>query len=275
MAKKIMAFLPVLGLLAFSACTHQTGAGVAVTPAPVLEKIVQKGELIVGTSANQPPLNATTKEGEIIGFDVDLSRQMADAMGVRLRLAAMPFSELLPALEAGEIDMIVSGMTITPERNFRVAFAGPYLISGKGILTKKKTLRTLKDASQMDSPDRTLAALKGSTSQGFVEEALPRARLIPTEDYDQAVSMVIQEKVDAFIADYPICVLSVLRYPGKELAALVAPSSYEPLGIALPPNDPLLVNWVNNFLGMLEGRGELDRLKKRWFEKTSWLKRLR
>jgi len=79
------------------------GCGASVTPPPsttTLARIQQRGELVVGTAASMPPLNMTTKTGEIIGFEVDMARAMADAMNVKLRLAPMQFAQLLPALNA-------------------------------------------------------------------------------------------------------------------------------------------------------------------------------
>ena len=87
---------------------------------PVFDKILKKGELVVGNSGDQVPLSAKTKTGKIIGLDADIAKLMAGAMGVKLKLVAIPFPNLLPALEAGKIDMILSGMTITPRRNLKV-----------------------------------------------------------------------------------------------------------------------------------------------------------
>jgi len=265
----------ILALALFSACATMKGTGVSERTAPVLDRILQRGELVVGTAGSMPPLNMTTKEGKIIGLEADLARYMANAMDVKLRFEAMPFSELLAALEAGKVDVILSGMTITPERNLKVAFVGPYFISGKAFLTKKKTIASVKSASGINSPDNTLAALKGSTSQFFVEDVAPMAKLVTTKDYDEAVDLVLQDKVDALVADYPICVVSVLRYPDKGLISLITPLTYEPIGIAMPANDPHLVNWVENFLNAVGGSGALNELGDRWFKDRSWLKRLR
>jgi polar amino acid transport system substrate-binding protein len=150
-------------------------------------------------------------------------------MGVTLRFEVMPFSELLPALEAGKVDMILSGVTITPERNLKVAFVGPYFISGQAFLTKSETIARVKDASDIDSPDTTLAAVKGTTSQILVEEELPKAKLVTTKDYEEAVDLVIQDKVDALVADYPICLIYPLRRPDEGLVAVIAPLTYEQL----------------------------------------------
>ena len=250
-------------------------AGVPALAATGLAHIVKKGELVVGTAASMPPLNMTTKDGKIIGLEPDLARLMANAIGVKLKLKAMHFAELLPALEAGKIDMIMSGMTITARRNVKVAFVGPYFISGKAFLTKTETIANAKEASEVDSPRVSLAALKGSTSQYFVEAVIPKARLVTTNNYDEAVKMVIEDKVDAMIADYPICVVSTYRFPNKGLVSVITPLTYEPLGIAMPGNDAHLINWVENFLSLMKGSGRLDALTKRWFEGgAAWLRQL-
>ena len=76
------------------------------------------------------------------------------------------------------------------------------------------------------------------------------------------------------MADYPICVLSVLRHPEQGLATLLSPLTIEPIGIALPANDALLVNLVQNYLNALQGTGALEALRARWFEDASWLDQL-
>ena len=86
--------------------------------------------------------------------------------------------------------------------------------------------------------------------------------------------MVLGGKVDAMIADFPICVLSILRFPDQGLFTLLDPFTYEPLGIAVPANDPLLINWVENFLTGFQGSGEMEDLKADWFEDASWLEDL-
>jgi polar amino acid transport system substrate-binding protein len=249
-------------------------AGVPSLAAAGLSGILQKGELVVGTAGNMPPFNMKTTDGKLIGLDADLAKLMAGAMGVKLRLKIMSFAKLLPALEAGKVDMIMSQMTITPRRNLKVAFVGPYFISGKAFLTKRETIARAKEGSEVDSPRVSLATIKGSTSQYFVEAVIPKAKLVTTDNYDEAVQMVIDDKVDAMIADYPICVISVYRFPNKGLISVITPLTYEPLGIAMSGDDPLLLNWAENFIDVLKGSGRLEVLRKRWFEDVSWLKRL-
>lgn len=262
-------------VLLLGACAHTAGsAPSAPSPSPVIDRIQARGELIVGTAGSMPPLNMTTKAGEVIGLEADLARIIAKGMGVELSVKTMPFADLLPALGAGAVDMVLSDVTITPSRNLKFAFVGPYFISGKSILTKKATLANIEKSAELNSPGVTLTALKGSTSQTFVEALLPNAALVLATDYAEAVALVLEDKADAMVADYPICQVSVARYREHRLTALKKPLTYEPIGVALPPNDPLLANWMRNLIGRLQASGELEDLTERWFKETGWLREL-
>jgi polar amino acid transport system substrate-binding protein len=243
--------------------------------APVLAPILERGVLRVGTSGSQPPFSMKARNGELIGYEVDLAKLLAHAMGVKLRLVEKPFPELLPALDSGELDMVMSGMTMTAERNVRFAFVGPYIVSGKSVLSNSASLIASIDvADDINQGDITVTALKGSTSQWFVEKMMSKAKLVTTDDYEAGVQMVLDGKADAMVADMPICSLSVLRFPDAELATLGKPLTLEPIGMALAPGDSLFVNMAENYLGAMKATGLLDQLEKRWFEDASWLVRI-
>jgi len=269
-------FLPVLFMLPQLACQSSlTGSGSNSSSAPTrLQHILDSGELRVGLSGNQPPLNMADKNGEIIGLEVDLMKALAQSMGLTTRFVVKPFAELIPAIERGEVDVVISGMTITPERNARVAFVGPYFISGKSVLTKSAEIASADSATLLNNADQRYAVLAGSTSEAFVEQALPKAVSVPATDYDTAVQMVLDDEVDAMIADFPICQLSVMRHPEAGLSTLMTPFTIEPLGIALPADDPLLVNLIENYLNTLENTGLLVQFKAKWFSDGSWISEL-
>ena len=250
------------------------GAGKGDSVSPVIDRIMAKKELVVGTAASMPPLSMKTKDGKIIGLEADLARIFAAGMEVKLTLKSMHFDELLAALEAGKVDMVLSAMTMTPQRNLKFAFAGPYFDSGKSILVKKANAAKMTSILDMNSPDKTLVALKGSTSQLFVEKLIPKAKLVLVEEYAQAVAMVRDNKALAMVADNPICLVSVFRYPDAGFTTLDKPLSYEPIGVALPANDPLLVNWVQNIINNIQKAGEMDILMKEWFRSADWVKLL-
>jgi polar amino acid transport system substrate-binding protein len=242
---------------------------------PVMDRVVSRGELRVGVSGDMPPMNLLTKEDKVIGMDVDLATMIAEAMGVRLSLQRMDFRTLMPALESGSIDMIVSNMTMTPDRNLKAAFVGPYFTSGKALLTKKSSIAQAKGLPEINSPQFTFVALKGSTSEAVIGKGAPQAKLLTAGTQTEAIQMVVEGKSDAMIADYPICVVAVYRNPAAGLISVVAPITYEPIGIAVPKGDPHLLNWLGNFLHSLEKAGYMDGLKEKWFAQPTWLPQMK
>ncbi len=238
-----------------------------------MESILKKGELVIGTTGTQPPMSATSKKGEIFGMDIDLSRGIADALGVKLRIVTMPFTELLSSLDAGNIDMVLSGMTINAKRNKQAAFVGPYMVTGKGILAVAERFAHLKKATGLDSPEVTVAALKDSTSQEFVETSISKAKLIKLDSYDEGIDLLLKGKVDVIVADFQLCALTAYRHRTKGLIAGESPLSFEPLGIAMP-EDTLLINWMQNFLNQLLGTGEMEKLTDKWLNIGSWIDEL-
>lgn len=270
--KRCFALLSLFMALTFvAACSHTHAPQNRMSASPVMDVIQQRGALVVGMAGDMPPFNMLTKDGEITGLESDMARMMAEAMGVEVQFKIMPFSHLIPALEAGSVDMLLSSVTITPERNKNVAFVGPYFVSGKSFLTKGSWLATARDMDQVNSPQTRLTTLAGSTSLVFVQNELPKATLLPAKSYDDAVAMLLEGKADAMVADFPICLVSVFRYPGKDLAALMPPLNYEPIGVAIPKGDPHLINWVSNYINYLENSGELTRLEELWLTDGWWL----
>ena len=264
----------LLALTLVPGCVTTKGEGTPAQPVTTLDRIAQSGQLVVGTAGSMPPMNMTTKGGDVIGLEPDMANRMAAAMGVKATFKTMPFAELLPALEAGKVDMVMSSMTITGKRNMKVAFVGPYFISGKTFLTTEKWATAAKEPEEVNSPSTKLTALRGSTSQEFVEKVFPKATLLLAKDYGESVAMVLQGKADAMIADYPICLLSVIRNPDQNLISVVPPFTYEPIGIAIQKDDPLLTNWLENFLGTMAGSGDLKELQEKWFKGGDWINKL-
>jgi polar amino acid transport system substrate-binding protein len=239
--------------------------------APVLERVLQSGQLRVGMSGNQPPFNVRSRGGSLIGIEVDLAAVLAAAMGVDLNIVTKPFGQLLPALNSGEVDVVMSGMAITAQRSRDFVFVGPTMFSGKSILTKSKTLAAVTEAEEINRANIRLAALEGSTSQQFVEMAIPEAQLTTVSDYDEAVEMLRSDQVDALVADMPICLLTVLRYPNEGLVTLDQPFTIEPIGIAVPAGDPQFLNLLENYVEALEGAGLMELMRKKWLEDGSWI----
>lgn len=267
----------LVATLALSVCALACASPRATGPgAGRLDSILARKELRVGLTGDQPPLNMTTRSGDTIGLEVDLARALAESMGAKLVLVKKPFAELLPTLERGDVDLVISGMTITTERNARVAFAGPYFVTGAAILSKDAAIANTQDLATLDDPKRRYVALAGTTSEHFVRTELSKAQLTTTNDYESAVAMVIAGQADAMIGDFLACAIATWRHPDAGLVDCASPLTAEPLGIALPPDDPLFVNLVENYLETLEETGLLTAIKAHWLaEGGTWIGELR
>jgi len=264
--------LIVLVVLAFVGCQ---GGHFDPRPQPASEdsvhRIAASGRLRVGMSGVQPPLSMKNRAGELVGLDVDLARALAEAMHLELELVEAPFPDLLPGLARGRFDLVISSLTITPARNTRVAFAGPYLISGAMLLTRAALVDELQQTEALNSSERTFGALEGSTSADLIREAFPEAQLRLSPDLDSLVPQIVSGEIDGLIGDLPYVRFALARHPDEGLAELPAPFTTEPLGIALPPDSPLLVNLVQNYLNALEYTGRLIQMKVRWLGGGDWL----
>lgn len=243
----------------------------AVFSQPVLSSIVKKGEVRIGMTGTQPPFSMKSKSGELIGYEVDLAKALAKNLGVELKLVEMPFSELMGALKAGKIDGIMSGMTITPERNLSALFAGPYTLSGKSILAKSAKIAEFQSAATGSEKKFKIACLKNSTSEQFVKSVMSKQEIVLVGNYNEAVDLILNDKADAMVADKPICVITLLKHQGKDLVTTEEPLTVEPIGMALPPNDPQFLNLVEKYLSSLQLTGTLTLLEKKWFNDGSWM----
>lgn len=242
--------------------------------AQVLKRVIKNGQIRVGMTGDQPPMNVKSRTGAFIGLEVDLANVMAKALGVRLQMVPKPFPELLAALNNGEVDMVMSNMSITPERTLMVSFVGPYMLSGRSILTRSSLLARASSPADLNRPDIKVAAIANSTGQRLAEQYLPNTRLITTWDYDDAIRILKSGEVDLVIADMTVCKLAVMKNPEANLLTLAQPLNIEPVGIAVSREDLQFQNLIANILKGIEDTGILDQLRKKWLEDDSWISNL-
>jgi polar amino acid transport system substrate-binding protein len=243
----------------------------AAAEAPVLSRIVKTNKMRVGMTLNQPPLNARGRSGDLGGLEVDLARMLALAFDVELEIVEKPFAELLPALKAGEVDMVMSGIGITPERALEVTFVGPYLLSGKSVLTKSEDYASILGLDDLEDEEITLVVLENSTSQTYAKRYLPEAKLVTTKDYDAAIALVLEDEANVMIADMSICLIAARRYEEQGLRTLDQPLTIEPVGVVIGDSDPKFRNLLQSYLSAIQDNGILALLKEKWFEDVSWV----
>lgn len=247
--------------LIFITITNASAGGTS----PVLDRIQKSGKLVLGTSGNMPLMSEKTLTGEVIGYDIDLATALASSMGVELETKVIPFDQLIPALETGKVDVVLSNMTMTVDRNMRVAFAGPYFVSGKCLITKEQNMAKAETAEELKASDVTMAVIKDTTSEIFVKELLPELKRVTVADVEEGTEKVENGKAKAMLTDFPICLSVMKRYPDSGFQSIVSLLTYEPIGIALPANDALFANLAENFLVRADSIGVIDALTLKWF----------
>ena len=272
--RRLLCLIPLFAL-ACMAARPAPAPEPSAPPSRGLSRIAQTGEIRIGTTGEQPPLTMTARNGELIGLDVALGRVLARSMGVDAHFVKLPFNQLLEALDNGDVDLVMSGMTITPARSRTATFVGPYFTSGKSLLTRSDEIAKVEVPQDLDKPELRIAALKGSTSELFVQEWMPQAQYVPKERLEEAIRAVVDNEVDLLIADRETCSFAVLRFPDAGLINPGVTFTVEPMGIAVDSDDPRLANLVETYLTALEDRGVLDKARAFWFKDPSWVKDLR
>jgi len=231
-----------------------------------LQNIIDDKKLVLGTSGNMTPMTRSIDGGkDAVGFDIDLARSMAETMGVELEIKVLPFEKLIPALQNGDIDVIISNMTITPKRNTQVAFVGPYLTSGKCLVTKKPDLASAKK-SELNNAHNKMVVLKGTTDEDFVRKGMPKVEAVTVTTQEEAIALVRNSKVSAMLSEYPICKAIIANNPDDHFVSVFSNLTYEPIGIAIAPQNTHLVNWTQNFLVRANKLGLLKLIGEKWFK---------
>lgn len=240
------------------------GTFAAASETPVMDRVLGKKVLVVGTSGNMLPMTSRLKTGDVTGFDMDLAALMAGALGAELKVVVLPLDELAAAVQSGKVDVAISNMTATLERNKRVAFSEPYLQSGKCLVTKQKAMAAEDNPADLDMKEVKVAVLKGSTSEAFATVLMKHAGLMAVGTNDEGIALVKSGKADAMLSEYPMCAAAVANNPEAGFEATFSLLSYEPISIAMPGNDPLFMNWTDNFIKRLKATGTIDGLLQKW-----------
>lgn len=236
-----------------------------------LNTILKRGELRVGLDAGYMPFEMTDKKGNIVGFDVDIAKEMAKAMGVKLAIVNTDFDGIIPALMADKFDIIISGMTINQARNLQINFAQPYIVAGQAILLNKKHEGKITSYKDLNDPQYTVVSRIGTTGEQATKRLIPKAQYKSFEKEADGAMEVLNGQGDAFVYDLPFCVVFMAQQGGQRLVLLDEVFTYEPLGFGIKKGDPDFLNWLDNFLLQIKADGRYDRIYDKWIKGTDWL----
>jgi ABC-type amino acid transport substrate-binding protein len=246
--------LVCLGLVALAACASQRGSASSARPATQL--------LRVAVPANAPPY-AFRQGDRVEGLEVDFARELAAALGRRLQLVEISFGDLVPALRAGRVDMLMAGMTITPARQVLIAFSDPYLRSGLLTAIRREDTARFKDARSVFRTSEPIGVVEGTTAERFVRERAPTASVLAYPTARAAIDELSQRRVAVVVHDAPVAISLVARDEAN-LGVLLDLLNEEQLGWGLRRDDEALRAAVNGVLARWRTDGTRNRILDRW-----------
>lgn len=226
--------------------------------------LVNAGKLTCISNLYFPPFESMDeKTGDPVGFDIDMSKALAEHMGLEVNwLPSQAFDSLVPTIKAGgTADVAIAGMTITDERKKEVDMSDPYVDSNQSLVAKKgsaDTKETLNDSS------KKVAVQAGTTGEEWAQENLSKATIVPLDDIISAMAGVQTGSYDALVTDLPVAAYQI-KNSFSELQVLEPIPTGEQYGIAVSKDNPELLAAVNKALAEMESDGTMASIKTTWF----------
>jgi len=265
--KKLTAFLLVASsLFAFTACgtkaptstpaetpvTSETPAEAGNEMSAVMKRVKESGKLVLGTSADYPPYEfhkAVNGKDEIVGFDIEVAREIAKDLGVTLEIKDMKFDGLLAALDQGVIDLVVAGMSPTPERAKSVDFSSIYYQSKQMLVvrTADKDIITSKDAMS----GKTIGVQKGAIQEAIAADQFSKSTPMALGKISDLILALKSKRIDAAIIEYPVALANTNANPDLYMTAIEIPMESEGTAAAMKKGNPDFVESVNKTLDRL------------------------
>jgi ABC-type amino acid transport substrate-binding protein len=224
------------------------------------------GKLRVGIAADYPPI-AYVEDGELKGIEVDLLKRMEETLGATFKVQRMDWEKLIPALNGGEVDVIMGGISITDERRNAVLFTDSYMRIGQMALIRFEDVGRLTPVSKIFSGIYKVGVQKNTTGAFFAKDVLAHSVLFEYDSIDVAVLALLNHEIDYFIHDAP----TIWRYTtgvnsNKRLFGLYEPLTDEYLAWGVRSRDLLLKSKLNKALATIKDQGQLEAIINRWIK---------
>lgn len=232
-----------------------------------IEQIAKRGVIKVGMDIFVP-WAMKDKKGELIGFEIDIAKKLAEDMGVEIEFVPTKWSGIIPALITGKFDVLIGGMTVTTPRNLKINFSRPYYYTEQGLMAHKKKAAGF-NVADFNSPDVTIAARLGSTAAIAAKQRFPQAKLRLFDDEPAAVQELRNGNVHAMVAGQPLPSSTALDYPDT-IRVYDEVMMLEAIGIGVRKGDNDTLNLLNNWIEINRNNGWIQSKYAYWFKSKEW-----
>ncbi len=250
----LMIVIAIIATIAFTGCSSKETS---------LTRIKKAGVLKVGSDTTYPPFEwIDTKTGKAQGFDVDLANLIAKKLGVKAEIITTDWGGIIPALNSGKFDVIISAMTITDARKKKIDFSIPYYDSGQ-IIAVRKDNNTIKGPNDLSG--KTVGVQTGTTGEEAAKK-IPGVKIKEYPDIQYAFADLEKGRIDAVVNDFPVSAFYAKGHPDVKLVGKLF--TIEHYGIAFRKSDEKdLENAINKILKEIKSDGEYDQIYEKWFGK--------
>jgi polar amino acid transport system substrate-binding protein len=238
-------------------------------PARTLQQVLNSGTVRIGVVL-QEPWALRAAPGELTGFEVDVARKLATDMGVSHEILVYTAERIIQALEAGEIDLIAAGLTISPDRALHVNFSQPYAANGLDLATTRETTSQISELEDLNDPDFTVAVVTGSEASALAVELFPIANVVLFESREQASAALLEQNVDAYLEQDPLPSYLALENPTMIDALLPSLLHESKAGFAVNKGDADFLAYLNAWIIARDTDTWLPTIHRYWFETLRW-----
>lgn len=257
--KCLIRFILVLGLLISSAMLYINPTAHAEQD-QTWEKIKERGELRVGLSADYAPMefeHTVNGKTEYAGVDIDLAKKIAKDNNLKLKIVNMSFDSLLGALKTGKIDIIISGMTSTPERKKQVDFSDSYMMTKNIMLVKKDKVNEYKDIK--DFNNKKVGAQKGTEQEKIAQTEIENASITSLSRLPDVILALKSGKVEGAVVEKPVAEAYLKQNPELGISNVKFNEEEKDTVIAVPKDSPKLLSQINKTIKEVKDKGLIDK----------------
>ncbi len=257
--KCLIRFILVLGLLFSSAMVYINPTAHAEQD-QTWEKIKERGELRVGLSADYAPMefeHTVNGKTEYAGVDIDLAKKIAKDNNLKLKIVNMSFDSLLGALKTGKIDIIISGMTSTPERKKQVDFSDSYMMTKNIMLVKKDKVNEYKDIK--DFNNKKVGAQKGTEQEKIAQTEIENASITSLSRLPDVILALKSGKVEGAVVEKPVAEAYLKQNPKLGISNVKFNEEEKDTVIAVPKDSPKLLSQINKTIKEVKDKGLIDK----------------
>jgi len=237
--------------------------------ADAMDDVLKRGTLRVGIS-EFVPWAMPAKRGGHVGHDIDLGIKIARDMGVRAEFKVYEWKDIIPALEAGEVDMIAGGIVVTPQRALRITFTEQVALSGAGMATNTHMTNDVENLQQLNDPDIVIATVSDTFSEGVARSIFDKAEIHSHGNKDDAEKEILRGNAHAYISSLPAVQFLAMNNSDAIDLPLSDPLVGWAEALAVQKGEQELLNFLNAWLTAHKADRWLNVTREYWFESLDW-----